>query len=237
MSNIIGNRFTNSQGSVYEVVGFESSKKVTIKYLDDYGYEMVCTARDARLGKVKNPYHPSIYGKYFIGVGIYSSKCRAYGIWIGMLERCESRRPEFEAYNDCSVHPDWYNFQIFAEWYYQQKGHDSKGFEIDKDIIIKGNRVYGPEACCFVPRDINILTQTKERQRGKYMLGVKPSGKKYISRIRAHGKELHLGVYTTEKEAHIAYTVKKQEIIRQKAEEHKNNISADAYTALVNYRV
>ena len=34
------------------------------------------------------------------------------------------------------------------------------GWELDKDILEKGNKTYSPETCCFVPRVINSLYKT-----------------------------------------------------------------------------
>lgn len=33
----------------------------------------------------------------------------------------------------------------------------SKSIHGDKYDFVKGNKVYSPEPCCFVPREINVL--------------------------------------------------------------------------------
>lgn len=32
-----------------------------------------------------------------------------------------------------------------------------EGWHLDKDILLKGNKVYSPETCAFVPAKINSL--------------------------------------------------------------------------------
>ena len=77
-----------------------------------------------------------------------------------MLGRCYNeynlkRRP---TYKGCEVCDEWLNFQNFAEWfdnnYYTI---DNEAVCLDKDILIKGNKTYSPEACVFVPITINSL--------------------------------------------------------------------------------
>lgn len=83
-----------------------------------------------------------------------------YSTWLSMLKRCYNIEFQFKhsSYIGCSVHEDWHNFQNFAKWY--DENYYSIGNEriaLDKDILVKGNKIYSPETCIFVPHNINNL--------------------------------------------------------------------------------
>lgn len=47
------------------------------------------------------------------------------------------------------------------------------GWALDKDILVKGNKIYSPETCCFVPQEINNLFTKRKSCRGTLPIGVK----------------------------------------------------------------
>lgn len=77
-----------------------------------------------------------------------------------MLERCYSARYQERkpTYKGCSVCDEWLNYQNFAKWY-DDNYYEIKGeiMCLDKDILVKGNKIYSPENCVFVPNYINVL--------------------------------------------------------------------------------
>ncbi|AUR87223.1 HNH endonuclease [Vibrio phage 1.097.O._10N.286.49.B3] len=76
----------------------------------------------------------------------------AYTRWTGMMRRCYKGTDP--TYADCSVVPEWHDYEVFAEWFYQQ---DWEGKELDKDSLIKGNRVYGPDTCTLLTKQENLI--------------------------------------------------------------------------------
>ena len=97
------------------------------------------------------------------GVGICDSnsmengqKSRCYSVWREMLRRCydskyHERKP---TYIDCSVHQDWHFFSNFKEFY---DTNYREGYELDKDLLVPGNKIYSKDNCRFVPKIINCL--------------------------------------------------------------------------------
>lgn len=151
---------SNSYGD-FKVVKYESAIKITIEFVSTR-YKTIVEATRIRNGKVKDRLYPSIYGIGFMGAGVH--KCshkkgvatRKYRTWFNMLQRCYS--PEYHkkqpTYKDCTVCDEWHNYQVFAEWY--DKNY-IKGFALDKDIKVKGNKVYSPETCLFVSPKDNVV--------------------------------------------------------------------------------
>ena len=126
-----------------------------------------------------------------------------YAVWAPMLTRV-TNSDRFPAYKGCSVHPDWLSLSKFKEWMKAQKW---QGMELDKDLLIPGNKVYGPETCCFIPGWMNAaLSLTKRGARLPGVASVKSSKKNpFCASVTVFGEKCFLGMYATEMDAHIAW--------------------------------
>ena len=186
--NRIGEEKTNNFGSKIVIIDYKNTGDVTI-YFPEYNWTCYHrTYANFKQGKIKCPYEPRIYGKGFIGEGKYKSTIngkhtKAYTLWQDMLGRCYNeynlkRRP---TYKDCEVCDEWLNFQNFAEWfdnnYYTI---DNEAVCLDKDILIKGNKTYSPEACVFVPITINSLFTKINKLENSYIKEVTEKYKDFI---------------------------------------------------------
>ena len=176
-------------------------------------------------------------GKYYAKKnGVWSKE---YRIWDSMLTRCYSRKYQNKkpTYIGCTVSENFKNFQFFAEWCQSQIGFGNNGWVLDKDILIRGNKMYSPDTCCFVPKEINHLLKTKIR--GKELpLGVyqnKRSGR-YCASFHA-GAYNFLGCYVCPSEAHFAYKVAKESHIKEVANTWKDLIDVRLYEVLMSWEI
>jgi hypothetical protein len=192
----------------------------------------------------------TVYGIGYIGKGKYKSKengknTHQYMTWREMIRRCYSEKyhERCPTYKGCSVAEEWHCFQNFAEWYdqnyYQIEGEVT---HLDKDIIVKGNRVYSPNTCVFVPQKINVLFIKNNIRRGDLPIGVslKKSSKKlpYVVVFSIGiGKTITIGCYGTPEEAFNSYKELKEKHIKEVANEYKNKIPILLYDALIKYEV
>lgn len=178
------------------------------------------------------------------GVGINdlgcSSKSILYKKWNRMLTRCYSSKyhEQFPTYTDCEVCEDWKTLSKFKEWF---DANYVEGYELDKDILVKGNKIYSPETCCFLPREINGFLTKSDKARGELPIGVcfyKPNGK-YKSSIAIKGQIKHLGYFNSSNEAFKVYKHEKELHIRELALDYfsKNLIPNKVYEALLLYEV
>lgn len=242
MPNIfVGSELENNQGSRYVITSINGRMKVSIRYLDDVGYEATLPAKSLKDGSIKNPYHPVIFGVGFMGVGKYRSAINGkrtpeYEAWKGMLSRAYDPKlhKRNSAYCDCTVCPHWHNFQNFAEWLNGQRNWGKKGYELDKDVLGDGNKVYSPENCELLPRRINLL-RMKTKPRGDLPPGVSvsPNGK-FRASCRDGEKNVKLGTHETKELAFEAYKNFKEKVIKEAAEEYRSCISERAYRTLMN---
>lgn len=155
-----------------------------------------------------------------------------YNIWTSMMKRCYNNK--YPTYNECYVIEEWKDLQIFGKWCDENY---IDGFELDKDILIKNNKCYSSETCCFVPQDINKLFTKSKAKRGNLPIGVRLSGNNYQARISENNNIKTLGTYTSIELAFNIYKTEKENIIKEKANFWKHKISEKTYIALYNYKV
>lgn len=192
----------------------------------------------ARNGKPRIVYG---YGVSDIQTGENGEHSREYKTWRSMLRRCyaKNRSNISDNYLECSVSDDFKVFSNFKNWCVEQKGFGNIGWELDKDLIVKGNTVYSKETCCFLPREINSVLITQKKRRGSLPIGVyfnKKTGA-YMGRVNVKCKMKNLGTRKTINEAFLLYKNEKELIIKMLAEKYKGVISDKAYHSLMNYKV
>jgi len=198
-------------------------------------------------GGVKDPLFPSMYGIGYVGIGKYKTSINSkitieYNTWKHMLGRCYD--PKYInkklTYQTAIVCKEWHNFQTFAEWfsknYYKLFDVD---IQLDKDIIKKGNKIYCPEYCSFVPRSINMLLVKSDKARGEYPIGVyfDKYRNKYVSRVTINGKIKYLGRSFTPEEAFNIYKVWKEKYIKIMTNKYKDILNIKVYNSLMKYQV
>ena len=163
--------------------------------------------------------------KLIYGIGITDVQCsenynqyNSHRIWVEMLRRCYSNEQaiKFPSYIGCSVCDAWKLYSNFKQWF--DKNY-IEGYQLDKDILIDGNKVYSTETCCFVPQYINCLFTDSNKARGIYKIGcnLHKLTNKYISQISINNKKVYLGLFDNEMDAHNAWLKAKREYARKLA--------------------
>tara|TARA_R110000772_G_scaffold157499_1_gene268674 strand:- start:295 stop:864 length:570 start_codon:yes stop_codon:yes gene_type:complete len=160
--------------------------------------------------------------------------CPFYVKWTDMLTRCycDGYKERHPTYIGCSVCDEWFLFSTFKKWMESKKW---KGNQLDKDILIQGNKIYSPETCLFISKRINTLLTDKETVIGGLKKGVtfhKASGR-FRAQCSIDSKQNHIGLYNTEHEAYKAYKEFKYNLIKSMANEQEEPIKS----ALLNYKI
>ena len=229
----------------FKILKYNDKKNVEIRFLKT-GFEAVVELGSIRNGYVKGCYSPSVHGvgvsgtKYPIRVnGILTKE---YELWRNMLKRCysDSFKKKYPTYEGCQVSDNFKSYEYFYEWCNKQIGFGVDGFELDKDLLVKGNKVYSESACVFIHKDINLLLTKSTASRGKHLIGVSwhDKGKDFEARVsKSKGKREWLGYFNTELEAFDAYKKAKESFIKEQANKWKDKIDERAYKALMNYQV
>lgn len=138
-----------------------------------------------------------------------------YKAWSSMISRCY--RPKTQknqvTYKGCSVCDDWLLFSNFRDWMKQQ---DWKGKQLDKDLLVSGNKVYSSQTCLFITSPVNKALTLRGLDRGAYPIGCHYSVRDsaYVAQCSdGKGGRLFLGRYKTPMEAHRAWQVKKIKVL------------------------
>jgi hypothetical protein len=165
-----------------------------------------------------------------------------YSRWRDMKTRCYNEKAQKRdvVYQNVIVCDEWHDFQVFAEWFEQNYNPETmKGWQLDKDILVKNNKIYSPDRCCFVPKEINVLFTKRKSKRGDFPIGVTYHSRdlKFMARIIKYGKVYHLGYFDTAQKAFQVYKVAKEDYIKEVAEKWKDKITLNVYNALINYKV
>lgn len=228
------------------IIDYKGALDVTVMFYSP-PYVTKCTMGNLLTGRVANPYYARVYGVGYIGVGKYSTKDKEmYKLWMRLLERtnCAIFTSKNPAYLNVSICDEWLNFQNFAAWCEEQpffKAKDSKGksYQIDKDLLVKGNNTYSPETCCFVPQRINALLTKNDVRRGKFPIGVTfvECVGKYSAQVSRIDLDRRLGYYETPEEAFQAYKKAKESYIKEIANLWRGHIDSKAYEALMKWEV
>ncbi len=154
--------------------------------------------------------------------------CPFYKAWASMLKRAYSdkfkeTRPTYIGITVCK---EWHLFSNFRKWMEEQP---YEGMQLDKDLLVKGNKEYNPASCVFVPSRVNTVLIDSGATRGEYPLGVyfqqKKKGmvnelkKPYVGQVwMGDGKRKYLGMFSSPLEAHKAWQLAKANVIEDTVE-------------------
>jgi hypothetical protein len=153
----------------------------------------------------------------FIGVGDYNTKehKKAHIKWQSMLGRCyyDVYQDNKKSYIGCSVDERWHNFQVFAEWFYTKYDPDvMQDWDLDKDLLSGESKVYSPDVCCLIPKEINTLAK-KVR---------KPV--RYGNKFKAIYCKKYLGLFETYNEAEKIINLSKDEKLKMLIDKYEKHL-------------
>ncbi len=229
----------------FKIVKYNDSKDVEIQFLKTW-YETTVQLGSIRNGEVKDPYSPSVYSIGIVGTKYPSTingvLTKEYDLWQNMLRRCYSDKYQKKqpTYIGCEVSDNFKSYEYFYDWCHKQVGFDNKGWQLDKDLLIKGNKVYSEDSCVFIPQEVNTLLTKSTSSRGEHLIGVSwhKRDKAFVAMVsRNKGQPEYLGLFKTEIEAFNAYKEAKESFVKEQANVWKSQIDPRAYNALMNYEI
>lgn len=159
-----------------------------------------------------------------------------YSKWANMMQRCydEETHKLKPYYALCTAEIEWLNFSNYREWHIENAMGDRK-VDLDKDVLIQGNTVYGSETCTLIPHFTNTLFEAPKGTDTNIVLNNETG--KYDVTMSILGKKEDVGAFDTEEEAKQGYIDYKQEYIRKFAKKCKGKVPYKTYEAMLNWVV
>jgi hypothetical protein len=157
--------------------------------------------------------------------------CIFFQTWRDMIDRCYSKASHKAkpTYVECSVCDEWLTFSKFKKWMELQEWN---GRQLDKDILIDGNKIYSPTTCAFVDKRTNVFVISRKASRGKWLIGAcwHKNRKCFVANCSNPftGKLEHLGIFDDDVQAHNAWRKRKHELACQLAGLQTDGRVADA---------
>lgn len=145
-----------------------------------------------------------------------------YRVWYNMLYRCTDKYANiWPTYRGCSISDYFSLLSNFIKW--SINNNYTIGYHLDKDILVRNNKIYSPELCMFVPAEINTCITNSNKIRGKYPQGVYKDGNLFKAQISTGGStRKSLGRYSSMEEAHKAWQLAKLDHLRYLAGKYAN---------------
>lgn len=244
--NRIGETNYNINGDLMKIIEYNTNKDIVVEFQDKYMAKVHTRYKFFTEGTVRNPYARNMYGVAIVG-NKYSSHTKEHESWSNILIRCFDKKykEKYPTYQDVNCCEEWLLFDNFYEWLHSQPNFDKwlngKRWDVDKDILIKGNKTYSPETCCLVPNNVNKLFSKNDSCRGDLPIGVTIKDNSfYVSCNNPFTKkQKFLGYRDTPEKGFLLYKKTKESYIKQVAEiEYSNgNITKQCYDAMMKYEV
>jgi len=210
----VGDIYSSNFCGDYTIVDYKTSKKVLVRFIDTGFSYWTSVSRIVR-GEVKDPSLSRVFGvgindvDYVVETTINGVRvtCPFYRTWRNMLARCyyEKNRP---TYVDAVVVEQWWRLSAFKAWMETQ---DWQGKELDKDLLVRDNKIYGPDTCVFINSHINLFLIDNTKKEGALPSGVKRHRNAFTAVVGINGKPTYLGSYATVEEAEQVYKKAKKE--------------------------
>ena len=240
----------NTQGCLMKIIEYYNDKNIIVEFQDEYKSQRKTSYRYFKRGEVINFYFPNVCGIGIIGDTRTSSGGKmknSYNIWNSMINRCYNNRvkEKHNTYTNCYVCNEWLCYANFEKWYdenYYEVCEINNKMCLDKDILVKGNKIYSPETCVFVPNNINCLFTKTDKLREIFPIGVYLSKDgSYVSQmsITKNGTKTkkYLGRYSSINSAFLEYKKNKEKHIKNVADYYSDKIPNKIYEAMYNYTV
>lgn len=151
---------------------------------------------------------------------LYQYKTRGFRLWSDLVYRTVHSSHIYTEGRRSKLYAESLNlfegFESFVEWCLEQHGYmnredNGKFWQLDKDLLVSGNKNYGPDLCVFLPNDVNSLFVTGRSQKSKsdLPLGVsfyQRDNSQFVAQCQTNGtRNGYLGKFPTMQEAHAEW--------------------------------
>lgn len=257
----IGETNINKYGSKLEILEYNGYYNVIVGIDTKEGdifNRYNCTYQNFKKGEISSPYERRIQNVGFTGDGEFGTIENQYffSLFTNMMNRVYNKNVHIvkPGYIGTNINISWHNFQNFCQWcllnYYTINNEE---MHLDKDLLFKYNKEYGPFTCTFLPQTINkIFARPTDISKKELPTGItirkERNYKIYESTCcytinGLHHKD-HIGFYDTVEDAFSYYKEYKERVIKDIANDYWFNKGGKdipqfkiVYEAMMNYAI
>lgn len=227
MSNLkytIGTVMSSNKYGDFEIISHNARRtRFHIRFIET-GYETDISYGCMIHGEVRDPYYPIYFNVASLGMFSINDHLRELYLWRGMISRCynpDDANYIYYGQKGVTVCNRWLCCENFVDDIRLVKGYDEGLFrqgllELDKDICdTMGEKQYNLINCQFVTRQTNhneMMRRRKPHTSSKYTGVSKLKDGKWQSSISYRSKNIYIGRYDSDEDAHKAYLAKKKEL-------------------------
>lgn len=213
---------------------YSAGEEITEDVIYDIVNDILYKADDWYANKWKR----TLYGIGYLGCSDADANRNnnyIYSKWVNMMQRCydEITHKLKPYYAQCTADIEWLNFSNYREWHKENAMGDRK-VDLDKDILIPGNTVYGSDTCTLIPHFTNTIFEERGLETN-IVLNNKTG--KYDVTMSVLGKREDVGTYDNEEEARQGFLDYKKNYIRTIAQKSKGKVPNKTYEAMMDWKV
>lgn len=166
----VGQVYESLTSGPYTITSVDGCMNISLRFVNTGTTISGMSSSDIIRGKIKDYMLPTVYGVGYLGAKRSKGQNdkHIYNLWINMISRCYSGRPQFSMYDEVTVHPDWHNYTTFAEDIKALNGYeewlkDTRGYHLDKDLIDDSAKIYSKDTCTFLLAAENVSLGQQKR--------------------------------------------------------------------------
>lgn len=238
----VGDVLSTNSGVEVKLIDIKTQGRVRIQWQDEHMFEDDVHIANLSTGRIQNPFERTVFGVGYLG---YSRRRGTrnveYSTWNSIFRRCydEEYQSIKPTYVECTVDEKWHHLYDFILWSREAVGWNLADYQMDKDLLYKGNKVYGPDTCVMLPRKLNMLIVNKLGGRGELPLGVHwdTTQEVYVGQYREVSGRCKSKRFENPDDAFIYYKTNKERVVKEAAEIYKGQIDPRAYDALMSWEI
>ena len=180
--NTKGYQFKVIDKNTETVITKTGNKRWNVKYLVKFesGYETWSSKKEIDFGTIKDWLSPYVCNIGIVGLEIENPQSHyLYDRWRDMIRRCyDETANNYKTYGaiGCIISEEWKYFPNFVrdmelkencEKLKNTYKNPNERYELDKDLIKKGNKVYCNEYTCIVPHLVNLAERNERHDYNK----------------------------------------------------------------------
>jgi hypothetical protein len=236
-----------NNGELFKCIAYRNNKDCDFELVNkEHNYIVYHKLyRNFEHGSMKSPYSKSVANVGYLGGNFTNvTHMPSYKMWSNMISRCYNTRTDRRRdinYLGCSVDEEWHSFYNFNEWFEEEikKYKSNEKMCLDKDLLVKNNKVYSKKTCVLIPDRVNIFFTKTTFKRGNYPIGVYKKEGKFRAQCCDPLKKRRrtLGLFKNPNDAFLCYKKIKEQYAKELADYYNGKINPKAIEALRNYEV